>query len=226
MRDARPRPRRHAARACRSRPAPHPLPAIGLCSGRPRPRQLHLLCRAPPLPPLAAARRSLTAARLLRHRATSAAMRQKGGRSKRDRKAKATNSLRHKRNASSLEALPDADLARCGAAGACAARQLLPRCCCCCRHRLLLTQLLRDPHCCRLLDDTNAEILPARGADGDAPAAADGAATDAAEPAPPQRQLSKSQQRKLRRIQEEKEKRERRADVMATLAQHQARRCC
>lgn len=39
-------------------------------------------------------------------------MRQKGGRSKRDRKAKDVNSAKYKRNASSLEALPDADLAK------------------------------------------------------------------------------------------------------------------
>ena len=41
-----------------------------------------------------------------------AAMRQKGGRSKREKKHRVTQSLKHKHNESGLETLPDADLAR------------------------------------------------------------------------------------------------------------------
>ena len=41
------------------------------------------------------------------------AMRQKGGRSKRDRKHKDVQSLKYKHGESALEAMPDAELARC-----------------------------------------------------------------------------------------------------------------
>ena len=79
---------------------------------------------------------------------------------------------------------------------------------------------------CRLLEDSNALILPAKGAK--AATGAEGAGGEAAaagaEEAPPEKQLSKSQLRKLRKIQEEKEKRAKRADVLQTLAQHQVRR--
>jgi hypothetical protein len=40
-------------------------------------------------------------------------MRQKGGRSKRDRKHKDVQSLKYKHGESALEAMPDAELARC-----------------------------------------------------------------------------------------------------------------
>jgi ATP-dependent RNA helicase DHX37/DHR1 len=60
--------------------------------------------------------------------------------------------------------------------------------------------------------DSNAIILPAR---------PDGEAAPAAAAAAPAKRLSKSQQRKLRRIAEEKERRSQRAEVLASLAQHQ-----
>ncbi len=91
---------------------------------------------------------------------------------------------------------------------------------------LVLVRFQQQPahsqHACRLLDDSNALILPAKGDRPAAAGAADGGCeTATAEAGPPAKQLSKSQLRKLRKIQEEKEKRERRADVMATLAAHQ-----
>lgn len=64
----------------------------------------------------------------------------------------------------------------------------------------------------RFLFDSNATILPSISPNESHPT------RDAR---PPQQQLSKSQQRKLRRIQEEKERRAQRADVIATLSQHQ-----
>lgn len=97
---------------------------------------------------------------------------------------------------------------------------------------LVLVRFQQQPahsqHACRLLDDSNALILPVKGDRPAAAGAADGGCeTATAEVGPPAKQLSKSQLRKLRKIQEEKEKRERRADVMATLAAHQVgcRRC-
>ena len=139
--------------------------------------------------------------------------RQKGGRSKRDRKAKDVLSLKTKRHGGSgLEALGDEDLTRWAmgspAMGAVAHAP--------CAEPGGAQRALPCPPARRLIDGSNALILPAKaergGEDG-------GGGAEAA--APPEKQLSKAQQRKLRKIQEEKEKRERRADVMQTLAAHQ-----
>ncbi|KAL4857499.1 ATP-dependent RNA helicase DEAH13 [Chlorella vulgaris] len=101
---------------------------------------------------------------------------QKGGRSKRDRKHKQTQSLKFKHGETALESMPDDALER-------------------------------------LLEDSNAAILPPK-ADRESGGAV------AASP-PPERQVSRSQQRKLRRIQEEKDKRDKRADVLQMLAENQ-----